>query len=126
MSISMAKYSMGLQAASSAHYEQHPTASTRVTAVDSASAALPVDLEVTVSDEGARKRQLRSFGGLVSPHLKAVQTQFLSAVQLAVQCTNSRQRLQALLPPAEEAVRLFKGGSEPHAVHTAEERMAAA
>jgi hypothetical protein len=100
LKLSMAKYAMGMPAFSEASYREYPITTVRVTATQ-AQASLH-ELCLTTGGKDDRAKQLRAFGGIVSPHLREAQQDFLDALQCAVQCSNAHRKLDAALGALEQ------------------------
>jgi hypothetical protein len=96
----MAKYAMGMPAFLEASYREYPITSVRVTA-SQAQGSLH-ELCLTTGGTEDRAKQLRAFGGMVSPHLREAQRDFLDALECAVQCRNAQRKLNAALGALEE------------------------
>ena len=97
MSLTCAKYAMGVQAVSSQQHRADTPTSTRL-AMPLESVSTEAALRLECGDAASQQQQLRQFGGMVSPHLRTAQQDFLAVVCGAIECANARRRLAASLP----------------------------
>lgn len=98
MDVSRAKYGMGIKSVSQTQYRDDLQASVTVNPVEGPSAS-DVSLQIFWQDGGeASTATLRSFGGMVSPHLRSAQTAFKHVLETAVKLSNTSQSIRRRVP----------------------------